>query len=89
MEDKIMLLRKIQSAIQQIQPLAAKGWPPGQSILRQLGWSEGFVSGGPSDPAPGALSMGLIATRELDMYGDKPDLALLINDIQDAVNSLH
>ncbi|SIR91229.1 hypothetical protein SAMN05880566_14212 [Janthinobacterium sp. TND4EL3] len=24
--------------------------------------------------------MGLIATRELDMYGDKPDLALLIND---------
>jgi len=33
--------------------------------------------------------MGLIATRELDMHGDKPDLALLINDIQDAVNSLH
>ncbi|OEZ48569.1 hypothetical protein JAB1_31790 [Janthinobacterium sp. MP5059B] len=33
--------------------------------------------------------MGLIATRELDMYGDNPDLALLINDIQDAVNSLH
>lgn len=33
--------------------------------------------------------MGLIATRELDMYGDKPALALLINDIQDAVNSLH
>ena len=33
--------------------------------------------------------MGLIATRELDMYGDQSDLALLINDIQDAVNSLH
>ena len=28
-------------------------------------------------------------TLELDMYGDKPDLALLINDIQGAVNSLH
>ena len=89
MEDKIMLLRKIQSAIQQIQPLAAKGWSPAQSILRQLGWCEGFVSGCPSDPAPGSLSMGLIATRELDMYGDKPDLALLINDKQDAGNSLH
>ena len=89
MEDEIMLLRKIQSAIQQIQPLAEKGWPPGQSILRQLGWCEVFVSGYPSDPAPGPLSMGLIATRELDMYGDKPDLALLINDIQDAVNSFH
>lgn len=89
MEDKIMLLRKIQSAILQIQPLAAKGWPPGQSILRQLACCEGFVSGYSSDPAPGQLSMGLIATRELDMYGDKPDLALLINDIQDAVNSLH
>jgi len=33
--------------------------------------------------------MGLIGTRELDMYGDQSDLALLINDIQDAVNSLH
>lgn len=38
---------------------------------------------------PGPLSMGLIATRELDMYGNKPDLALLINDKQDAGNSLH
>lgn len=89
MEDKIMLLRKIQSAIQQIQPLSSKGWPPGQSILRQLAWCEGFVSGCPSDTAPGPLSMGLIAIRELDMYGDKPDLALLISDIQDAVNALH
>lgn len=33
--------------------------------------------------------MGLIAIRELDMYGDKPDLALLISYIQDAVNALH
>jgi hypothetical protein len=32
--------------------------------------------------------MGLIATRELDMYGDQPDLALLINEIQGAVESL-
>ena len=26
--------------------------------------------------------MGLIATREFDMYGDKPELASLINSVQ-------
>ena len=88
MEDKLALLRKIQSAVQQIQPKAAEGWPPGQSILRQLDWCEGIVAGRPTEPAPGPLSMGLIATRELDMYGDQPELALLINDIQIAVNLL-
>jgi hypothetical protein len=29
--------------------------------------------------------MGLIATRELDMYGDRPELAELINRIQQEV----
>lgn len=28
--------------------------------------------------------MGLIATREFDMWGDKPELAALINQIQRA-----
>jgi hypothetical protein len=88
MEDKLVLLQKIRSAIQQIEPLAATGWPPGQSMLRQLAWCEGFVSGRPTEPPPGPFSMGLIATRELDMYGDQPDLASLINDIQRALESL-
>jgi hypothetical protein len=34
------------------------------------------------EPRPGPFSMGLIATREFDMWGDNPELALLINRIQ-------
>ena len=83
-----MLLQNIRSAMQQIEPMAAAGWPPGQSILRQLVWCEGFVSGRRTEPPSGPFSMGLIATRELDMYGDQPDLALSINDIQHAVEKL-
>lgn len=41
-----------------------------------------------ADPANGGNRPQAV-TLELDMYGDKPDLALLINDIQGAVNSLH
>lgn len=88
METKTTLIEKIRSAMQQIEPIAEAGWPPGQSMLRQLVWCEGFVSGRPTAPRLGPFSMGLIATRELDMYGDQPDLALLINDIQSAVDSL-
>jgi len=37
---------------------------------------------------PGPLTMGLIATREFDMYGDNPALAGLINEIQHEANRL-
>ena len=32
--------------------------------------------------------MGLIATREFDMYGDRPELALLINEVQREAEAL-
>ena len=32
--------------------------------------------------ASGAVLDGLIATRELDMYGDRPALASLVNEVQ-------
>jgi hypothetical protein len=81
------LLQKIQLALQLIAPMADKGWPPAQTILRQLAWCEMSLLGRPAEPRPGPFSMGLIATRELDMYGDQPDLASLINDIQRTMES--
>jgi hypothetical protein len=88
MEDERTLIQKIQSALRLIEPMAQAGWQPAQTMLRQLIWCERFVSGQPKAPRPGPFSMGLIATRELDMYGDQPDLALLINEIQREVQSL-
>jgi hypothetical protein len=76
------LLVKACSALEKIEPLAAKGWPPAQSIARQLRWCVAFASGQPREKRPGPFSMGLIATRELDMYGNMPELAILINEVQ-------
>lgn len=83
MEDS--LLQKIDSALQRIAPLAETGQPPASSMLRQLEWCRKSVMGLPVEPPPGPFSMGLNATRELDMYGDQPDLALQINEIQNAM----
>jgi hypothetical protein len=62
--------------------MAAQGWAPAESIRRQLNWCLAFARGEEPKPAPGSFSMGLIATREFDMYGDQPELARLINQIQ-------
>ena len=79
------LLTMARSALEQIEPLAAQGWVPAQSIARQLRWCVAFASGQPGQERPGPFSMGLIATRELDMYGDMPELAEVINQIQQEV----
>lgn len=81
------LLTKARLALAQIEPLAAQGWPPAQSIARQLRWCVAFASGQPCPDRPGPFSMGLIATRELDMYGEMPELADLINQIQQDVET--
>ena len=79
------LLTKARSALEQVEPLAARGWAPAQGIARQLRWCVSFASGQPREDRPGAFSMGLIATRELDMHGDMPELASLINHVQQEV----
>ena len=58
------------------------------SIKEQLLWCQSYLRGSPTPPQPGPFSMGLIATRELDMYGNNPDLARLINRIEREMNSL-
>lgn len=78
------LLLKVDEALSAIGPMLTSTWPNLQSIHRQLMWCRAQISGEPSEPKPGPLTMGLIATREFDMWGDMPELAVLINQIQRA-----
>lgn len=75
-----------EKALADIDPMAEKGWPPAQSIARQLKWCLARALGQPAEPMPGPLTMGLIATREFDMYGDQPELARLISEIEREAN---
>ena len=81
------LLVKAQAALLQTEPMAAQGWAPAASIARQLRWCVAFASDQPREERPGPFSMGLIATREFDMYGDRPELASLINEVQREVEA--
>lgn len=81
------LLELIDSALREIRPMASQAFQPAVSIERQLNWCRNFETGLPCEPAPGPFSMGLIAVREFDMYGDMPELASLINKVQRLVEA--
>ncbi len=81
------LLAKAQAALSQIEPMASRGWAPALSIARQLRWCVAYASDQPREEQPGPFSMGLIATREFDMYGDRPELASLISEVQREVEA--
>jgi len=81
------LLEKIDAALADICPMAAQSFEPAVSIERQLTWCRNFVLGNAPEDRPGLFSMGLIAVREFDMYGDRSELAALVNDIQDLVQA--
>lgn len=76
------LLELIEEALEEIRPMAAASWEPAVIIKRQLDWCRLFELGLPTEPRPGPFSMGLIAVREFDMYGDRPELSTLISDVQ-------
>ncbi|SIT46060.1 conserved hypothetical protein [Paraburkholderia piptadeniae] len=78
------LLYKIDEALSVVEPMLAPTWPNVQSIHRQLMWCRAQISGETSESKQGPLTMGLIATREFEMWGDNPELAALINQIQRA-----
>ncbi len=85
--DNRTLLAEIDAALAELQPAADAGWDVAQSIVRQLRWCRATVAGEPAEAPPGPLSMGLMATREFDMYGDRPELADRINEIQRAMRA--
>ena len=78
------LLRKVDLALSRIEPLMVPGYTNMQSIHRQLIWCRAQLAGEPPEPKQGPLTMGLIATREFDMWGNDPELASLISEIQKA-----
>ncbi len=82
------LLAKARAALTQVEPMAAHGWGPAESIARQLRWCAALAANEPREKRPGPFSMGLIATREFDMYGDRPELASLINEVQRETEAL-
>ena len=47
-----------------------------------------MASNEPREERPGPFSMRLITTREFDMYGDRPELASLINEVQREAEAL-
>jgi hypothetical protein len=79
-------LAKINTALARIEPMAEAGWGPAESILRQLRWCRALALGDSHEERPGPFSMGLTATREFDMWGDEPDLAGLINEVERLAN---
>lgn len=85
---RVSLLTKARIALAQVEPMAAQGWGPAESIARQLRWCAALAANEPREERPGPFSMGLIATREFDMYGDRPELATLINEVQRETENL-
>ena len=82
------LLTKARAALTQVEPMAAQGWGPAKSIARQLRWCAALAANESREPRPGPFSLGLIATREFDLYGDRAELASLINEAQRAAEDL-
>ena len=80
--DDAVFLGKIDAALAQIVPMAEAGWAPAHSIERQLRWCRAFALGETREERPGPFSMGTIATREFDMWGNEPELASLINEVE-------
>ena len=82
------LLTKAQTVLAQDEPMAPQGWGPTESSARQLRWCAAFAADEPREQRLGPFSMGLIATCEFDMYGDRPELASLINEVQRETEAL-
>ena len=80
------VLADIDRALAQMEPMATSGWDFAVSVVRQLHWCRSKMRGEAVETPPGPFSMGLMATRELDMYGSQPELAMLINKVQRAMH---
>jgi hypothetical protein len=84
---KKSLLELIDAALEEVRPMVALSFQPAVTIERQLNWCRRFEAGLASEPRPGPFSMGLIAVREFDMYGDRAELSALINEVQRRVEA--
>ena len=79
--EKELLLQKIDEALVRLSQYREKGLFQSETICLQLECCRDKLLGKGSE-ALTPFTMGLIATREFDMWGDEPDLAEAINWIQ-------
>ena len=82
MSDAEELLRRVEEALEGVEQEGGDAFPPMVPVKRQLLWCRGYLRGEAVGEAPGAFTMGALAMRELDMYGDNPDLALEVYQIE-------
>jgi hypothetical protein len=88
MSDAEELLRRIEEALEGVEQEGGDAFPPMASVKRQLLWCRGYLRGEGPGARPGPFTMGSIAMRELDVYGDNPDLALEVYQIEGEMRSL-
>ena len=88
MSDAEELLRRIEEALEGVEQEGGDAFLPMASVKRQLLWCRAYLRGEELEPRPGPFTMGSIAMRELDMYGDNPDLALDVYQIEREVDEL-
>lgn len=88
MTDTEELLRRIEEALEGVEQEGGDAFPPLASVKRQLLWCRAYLRGEERDGRPAPFTMGATAMRELDLYGDNPDLALEIYEIEGEVEEM-
>ncbi len=82
------LLERIEEALAGVESEGGDAFPPMASVKRQLLWCRGYLRGEAVGEPPAPFTMGTVAMRELDMYGDNPDLALEVYQIENEMTAL-
>jgi hypothetical protein len=82
MTDMEELLSRIEEALAGVEQEGGDAFPPMARVKRQLLWCRAYLRGDEVDGRPTPFDMGAVAMRELDLYGDNPDLALEVYQIE-------
>ena len=82
MSDAEELLGRIEEALEGVEQEGGDAFPPMASVKRQLLWCRAYLRGEETNGRPAPFDMGATAMRELDLYGDNPDLALEVYQIE-------
>lgn len=82
------LLSRIEEALAGVEQEGGDAFPPMAGVKRQLLWCRGYLRGEPVGEPPDPFTMGTIAMRELDIYGDNPDLALEVYQIENEMTAM-
>jgi len=88
MTERDELLSRVEEALAGVEQEGGDAFPPLASVKRQLLWCRGYLRGEAVGDPRGPFTMGTLAMRELDMYGDNPDLALEVYQIEREVTAL-